>query len=36
MLKQDTIWVSAIYRKDRALEIGGYNETLEGHEDYEF
>lgn len=36
MLKQDTICVSAIYRKDRALEIGGYNETLEGHEDYEF
>ena len=36
MLIQDCICVSAIYRRARGIEVGGYNESLAAMEDYDF
>ena len=36
MLLSDCLNVSGIYRKEKAIEIGGYNEQLELMEDYDF
>ena len=36
MLLFDSITVSGIYRREHAIEVGGYNETLEAMEDYDF
>lgn len=36
MLKYDCLCVSGIYRREHALNVGGYNETLEAMEDYDF
>lgn len=36
MLKEPCIFVSAVFKKQRALEIGGVNSELDAFEDYEF
>ena len=36
MLLQDCICVTAIYRREHGIKVGGYNESLEAMEDYDF